>query len=212
MCENPVVAPEAHGPSISADGRYVAFTANTRLGPRDHDFGSDIYVRDRSRGLTRQASVNSAGVDGNGSSYGPQISADGQTVAFTSSAKNLAPHTRPAPNVFLRDLVTRRTSRLHVYAGRELAAISAHGRYVSFSNPNEEPNGIKLWLRDRKRQTTQRLSSGFLIALATGDSLSANGRSATFFGFVPGSGYYVYDRVEGHGPRCDSESPITRGP
>jgi len=148
-------------PSISADGHYIAFESLARLGRRDHDGRVDVYVRDRRRGVTREASVSSAGVDGNGYSDFPEISADGQTVAFRSSSSNLAAHTPElGPNVFVRDLATRRTSRLHVSGGTWPAAISDHGRFVLFFNYYEVPNGIQLYLRDRRRQTTQRVSFG----------------------------------------------------
>jgi len=137
-------------------------------------------------------------VDGNGYSDFPEISADGQTVAFRSSSSNLAAHTPElGPNVFVRDLATRRTSRLHVSGGTWPAAISDHGRFVLFFNYYEVPNGIQLYLRGRRRQTTQRVSFGLLYAWTYGDSLSANGRYAAFLAHTDGeASVFVYDRVE----------------
>lgn len=65
-------------PVISADGRYVAYGAN-----------SQILVRDRQRGATTTASVSNTGELANGTSVFPAISADGTVVTFDSSATNL---------------------------------------------------------------------------------------------------------------------------
>src|SRR5687767_9074037 len=54
-------------PSISADGRYVAFSTIASLVPQDtRQFSLDIYLRDRQAGTTELISVNSAEVPGNG--------------------------------------------------------------------------------------------------------------------------------------------------
>jgi hypothetical protein len=81
----------SEGPAISSHGRYVAFssTAST-LAPGGRDAAS-VFVRDRTKGTLRRASVNDHGVAGNGSSAGAAISAHGGTVAFQSTATNLVP-------------------------------------------------------------------------------------------------------------------------
>lgn len=79
-------------PSISADGHFVAFTADsTNLVPNDTNHAWDVFVRDRVTGTTRRVSVGQDGVEGNGYSEAPEISADGRVVAFTSDATNLVP-------------------------------------------------------------------------------------------------------------------------
>ncbi len=76
--------------TISADGRYVAFKSNaTNLVPNDTNNASDIFVRDRRRGLTVRVSVSSSGAQANGDSSRPMISADGRHIAFYSYASNL---------------------------------------------------------------------------------------------------------------------------
>lgn len=87
--------------SISANGRYVAFTSSASklverdtndecILPPDDSIGClDVFVRDRVRGETTRVSVDSAGKEVTGSSYDPAISADGRYVAFVSSAGNL---------------------------------------------------------------------------------------------------------------------------
>lgn len=72
------IASSGVDPAISADGRYVTFSANNQ-----------VLVRDRQTGVTSTVSVSSTGVVGNGLSVLPSISADGTVVVFDSSSTNL---------------------------------------------------------------------------------------------------------------------------
>lgn len=81
-------------PSISADGRYVAFNslANDLVSTPDelNGFTMDVFVRDMLRGETYLASANSAGTrTGNGFSFEPLLTADGKRMVFFSRASNL---------------------------------------------------------------------------------------------------------------------------
>ena len=70
-------------PSISSDGRYVAFQSlASKLVNGDTNGYQDIFVHDRQTGVTSIVSVASDGKEGNGDSYGTSISADGRYVAF----------------------------------------------------------------------------------------------------------------------------------
>jgi len=79
-------------PSISADGRYVAFWSRaTNLVAGDSNGAADIFVRDLQAGTTTRANVTSSGAQARGgASQQPSISPDGHVVAFTSFAHNLA--------------------------------------------------------------------------------------------------------------------------
>jgi hypothetical protein len=94
-------------PSISADGRYVAFQsdATNLVGVGNDTNGStDIFVHDLQLGTTRRVGVGSTGGQGNGDSSSPSYSADGQYVAFGSLATNLvAGDTNGSPDVFIRE-------------------------------------------------------------------------------------------------------------
>ena len=92
-------------PSISSDGRYVAFQSNaSNLVPNDTNDTWDIFVHDRETAQTKRVSVNSAGVQGNLQSVFPSISSDGRYVAFTSSASNLVPNdSNDVGDVFVHD-------------------------------------------------------------------------------------------------------------
>jgi len=91
-------------PSISADGRYVAFLsfASNLVGADTNGF-EDVFVYDRVTGKTERVSVRSNGDQGNDSSVIPSISADGRYVAFYSFASNLVgADTNGFSDVFVR--------------------------------------------------------------------------------------------------------------
>ena len=82
-------------PSISADGRFVAFQSiDANLVDPPTNGKSQIFVVDFTDGIVRPAarvSVSPGGYDGNGDSVDPQISGDGSTIVFQSTADNLVP-------------------------------------------------------------------------------------------------------------------------
>jgi Tol biopolymer transport system component len=91
-------------PSISSDGRYVAFESYASNLVADTDSGLDIFVHDRQTGMTSRVSVNSSGNKGNGASIYPSMSSDGRYVAFESDASNLvACDTNGWPDIFVHD-------------------------------------------------------------------------------------------------------------
>jgi hypothetical protein len=83
----------AWDPAISADGRFVTFMSlDPNVVPNDTNGTPDVFIRDRMTGTTTRVSVSSEGVEGDSSSSGPAISADGRFVAFRSLATNLVPN------------------------------------------------------------------------------------------------------------------------
>jgi len=79
-------------PSISTDGRFVAFeTPAYNLVPLlgDNNGASDIFVRDRLLGTVERVSVTTAGAQVALGSHAPSISGDGGIVVFDSDAVNL---------------------------------------------------------------------------------------------------------------------------
>jgi Tol biopolymer transport system component len=132
-------------PSISADGRFVAFQSYAwDLVPGASNTEGQIYVRDRTRGITERVSLSSGGEQGNDSSHVPTLSSDGRFVAFSSDADNLVPDDRNGvEDVFVRDRTNGTTERVSLSAtGREGngtsygifggLSISADGRCVAF--------------------------------------------------------------------------------
>ncbi|MEO8477972.1 MAG: hypothetical protein ABI572_13115, partial [Actinomycetota bacterium] len=106
-------------PSISGDGRYIAFDSSaTNFVANDTNGMSDVFLHDTLTGTTARISVRSNGTQGKGGSYDPQISADGRFIVFSSDATNLvAGDTNGATDVFLHDMVTGYTTRLSVDSG-----------------------------------------------------------------------------------------------
>ena len=130
-------------PSISADGRYVAYLSDaSNLVPGDTNGTTDGFVHDRQLGHTVRVSVASDGTQGNGPTFwrGTSISADGRYVTFASDATNLVPgDTNATTDVFLHDRQTRKTTQVSVASdgaqgngASASASISADGRYVAF--------------------------------------------------------------------------------
>ncbi len=210
-------------PSISRDGRYVAFESKASLVAEDTNNVTDIYVHDRETGTTTRVSLASDGQEANGASEGPSISADGRYVAFFSGADNLvADDTNFVRDVFVRDLVAGTTTRVSLKTGglqatdhSEGPSISADGRYVAFESSagdlvDGDTNAMSdVFVHDREASTTTRVS----IASVTGDqangpstgaSISADGRyvafssGATNLGASNGtSNVFVRDREDG---------------
>ena len=130
-------------PSVSADGRYVAFYSfASDLVAGDTDQFEDVFVRDRQTGTTTRASVDTAGGNPNNISNDPSISGDGRYVAFHSYASDLVSGDQNSvADIFVRDLATNTTTRASVDAlGREVssgsggASMADGGRYVAFSS------------------------------------------------------------------------------
>lgn len=191
-------------PSISADGRYVAFTSQaTNLVADDTNGEVDVFVRDRETRTTRLVSVASNGDQANGPNVSPSISADGRYVAFETYASNLVPDdTNSRVDVLVRDLVTEATSRVSVNSAGEQGdeastspAISADGQYVTFASyatnlgDGVDTNGVlDVYVHDRSANETSRVSVGQGNSEANGESLSpsisVHGRFVAFHSFA----------------------------
>jgi Tol biopolymer transport system component len=136
-------------PSISADGRFVAFYSEaSNIVPGDTNSSQDVFVRDTLTNTTTRVSVDSAGNQANRDSSDfplisadrPSMSADGRFVAFSSFSSNLVPgDTNARRDLFVRDTLTNTTTRVSVdSAGNQrnihssAPSISADGRFVAF--------------------------------------------------------------------------------
>jgi len=160
--------------SINADGSLVAFTSYaTNLVAGDTNGSPDIFVRDRSAGLTTRISLDSSGAQANGGSANPAISTyDGRYVAFDSGADNLvAGDTNNDRDIFLHDRSTGTTTRISVSSsGGEgnddsiIPTISGEGRYVAYVSAASnlvpgDTNGVQdVFLYDTVTATTTRIS------------------------------------------------------
>jgi hypothetical protein len=133
-------------PSVSADGRYVAYSASQN----EH---TQIFLRDTCEGVASgckaQTTLLSAASDGsaaNDDSNSPSISANGRYVAFSSAATNLVENAPVGHQIYLRDTCSGAEGSCSpsmqivsidlngALAGTEsfLPSISASGRFVAF--------------------------------------------------------------------------------
>lgn len=99
-------------PALSADGRRVAYQYVHGTPPRGD--WSDLYVYDRDTGGETQVDTAHDGSPADGAATNPLFSADGDTLAFDSSASNLVPGRDPnnSHNPFVCDLRTGTLERI----------------------------------------------------------------------------------------------------
>jgi len=215
----------AVAPSISTDGRFVAFAGySSNFVAGDTNGVADIFVRDRTSGTTECISVSTGGALGGGESNLPSISADGRFVAFESYATNLvAGDSNAQPDIFIRDRLNGTTERVSVSTGGTEAndystdaAVSADGRFVAFRSGATNLGGgavnfrPDIFVRDRLLGTTTCVSVGSVGGFGSGGgfypSMSTDGR---FIAYESDAGdlvandtnftsdIFVYDRLLG---------------
>ena len=212
---------DSTSPSLSADGRYVAFQSfAANLVPGYADV-SNIFVHDRQTGQTELVSVSSGGILGDDDSEAPAISADGRFVAFQSFASNLAPgSTSLVSNIFVHDRQSGETEVASVssngFPGDDDStspSLSADGRFVAFQSfaSNLAPGSTSLvsniFVHDRQSGQTKVVSVSSNGSLGDDDSetpaISADGRFVVFQSFASNlvrrgtggiSNIFVHDR------------------
>jgi Tol biopolymer transport system component len=186
-------------PSISADGRFVAFTSSAAFSADDTNGVSDIYVRDRLLGTTERVSVATDGTQANGSCSRPSISADGNFVAFVSRATNLIAGEVVGSDgrIYVHDRMLHTTERVSVAIGggvpnnsSDRPSISGDGRYVAFESwasdivAGDTFGRKDVFVYDRQTDTAERMSVSTGGAEGNGGSsapsISADGRYVAF--------------------------------
>jgi Tol biopolymer transport system component len=214
----------SYAPSISADGRYVAFTTEaTNLVAGMPWFGG-IVMYDRATGTTRRVDVGVGGAIPTSPAMYPSVSGDGRFVAFMSWANNLDSEQLPfMPSVYVRDMSLRQTIRI-IRPSTDgilndpwfLPDISADGTHVVFHS----------YRKDLVEGDTNDYADVFLAEVATGritrvsvktggeqiaaqsmwPSVSADGRFVTFetwgdadrdYPQTRGSQVYIHDTASG---------------
>jgi Tol biopolymer transport system component len=190
-------------PSISTDGRYVAFRSEASdLVPDDGNNTDDIFLRDLQAGTTVRASVDTAGGDPDGGSEDPSVNGDGRYVAFRSSASDLVPSDgNGVEDIFVRDLTSARTIRLsqdliHREANGDLTfspSISADGRFVAFSSyatnlvPGDRNGDEDVFVKYARVVTVTGISPNHVARGAANVTVTITGA-----GFEPGSVVQVH--------------------
>ncbi len=212
--------------SISADGRYVAFTSEAaNLVDEDLNGVMDVFVRDLVKKSTSRVSISSTGEEGNQSSYWPFISADGGYVTFTSDADDLVDtDSNSYGDVFFHDLKSGKTELISVAtdgkSGNDLSfwsSVSSDGRFVVFMSQatnlvaSDTNASWDIFLRDMTTHETRIISNGYDGSQANSQSeypvISADGRFIAYASdatnIVQGdtNGYrdaFEYDRETGN--------------
>ena len=184
-------------PTISADGRIVAFTSNASLVPEDDNRAMDVYVRDTVTGTTELVSESFGGgvtQEEYKYSYAPTVSADGRFVTFLSYVRDLTEATSNTiwQQVYVRDLAADTTELISVNQSggftdnaNLLPAISADGRYVAFQSygklvPGDTDSLSDIYLRDRETDTTTRVSGPAPDGNSASPEISADGSHVVF--------------------------------
>ncbi|MEN6591928.1 MAG: chitobiase/beta-hexosaminidase C-terminal domain-containing protein [Methanobacterium sp.] len=137
----------SYSPSISGNGRYVAFASQaTNLGPGGSGNGiKDIYVYDRTAKVMRWITHDANGKPASNHSYFPVISADGTTLAFQSTSKNLGTGGSEyyVEDIYIYDLTSNASNNYPVWITHTVdgktangasmnPSISENGRYIAF--------------------------------------------------------------------------------
>jgi Tol biopolymer transport system component len=170
-------------PSISADGRFVAFDSiASNLVPGDTNLHWDVFVRDRQTGALQHASLTSAGLLPASDSREPSVSDDGRYVSFWSRSSLVSEDVNVKIDVYRRDLLLGKTELVSTTETGGVgtndtwqSAISADGRYVAIRSWSkllpEDTNGfVDVYVRDMDSAVTVRANKS-----ASGDQ--ANGHS-----------------------------------
>jgi Tol biopolymer transport system component len=161
-------------PSISRDGRIVAFTSYASdLVADDTNATSDVFVLDAATGEITLITRNAAGAPANGASITPRVSGNGRYVTYSSFASDL-----PGPAgattqgiVYRYDLTTGATELVshspngsYPLKGAGVGDISSNGRFiVYYSNshnlvPGDHNGRYDIFEWDARTDTTTLVS------------------------------------------------------
>jgi Tol biopolymer transport system component len=203
------------GPAVlSADGRFVAFLSRaTDLTSNVTDHAAQLYLHDLQRDTTVLVTTTLTGTGIDASAEQPSISADGRFVVYQSRAANLVPiDNNHAMDVFVYDRLAQ-TNRLVSmnWEGTNSGLNASHspllapdGRSLVFlSRANDLVSGLAVmgpgpavFLHDLVKQTTVRISDGFIALLPLSahrpHTITPDGR---FIAFSLGPQLAVYDAL-----------------
>lgn len=128
-------------PSVSGDGRYVAYRSNaSNIHPDDDGPENDIFLFDAQLGTIIICSQHTFGTQAGNSCNFPVITADGQFIVFQSGSSAMVNgDNNNRTDVYRHNRLSRETERLSVTTyGLELngdsqrPSVSSDGRYVAF--------------------------------------------------------------------------------
>ena len=147
---------DCYAPSISGDGKSVAFESHsTNLITDDKNGMKDIFIWHSATNKIERVSMAKDGKDANAESYEPSVSGDGNFIAFTSTASNISETEKGTSNnnVFLRDMVLNKTIMISIDptskkgGGGSNASIAYDGKRMAFYSQtstlvSDDKNGL----------------------------------------------------------------------
>ena len=225
-------------PSISAGGRYVAFSSGANnLVAGDTNVQTDVFVRDRDAdangvfdepgtGSTSRVSVFTSGAQAANASQLPAISGDGRMVAFWSSAA-LVRDAAPSPgSVYIRDLETGETLRGSLAddgsaasaTGDARVGLSGDGRFIAFTSgsanvvPGDTNGETDVFVHDRTLAPPA-LPPGVCLTTPINLSNAPHGSASTQQVAVAGDHVYAaWGETRGLVFRASADGGATFGP
>lgn len=191
-------------PSISGDGRYVAFNSNATdlMNISDGNGSGDIFLRDMNTGILTLITINASGTGtANAGGELPLLSETGRYVVFRSRATDLTAvrDTNSWHDYYIRDvlagtttLITASTSGTGVGSNNhaDRAAMTPDGRFVVYQSRAGDlvagdGNGVgDVFIYDHNTGSTRMVSVSSAGAIGNGESknavVSADGRYVVF--------------------------------
>ncbi len=203
--------PDASGPVMTPDGRFIAYTTgDSTNAPRN------VFRWDAQTGATVPVSVNLSGIlSTNGMSDTPAVSPDGRYFSFVSDATDLVTNVVNGEfQVYVRDLLSGTTRLASADAAGAasgdasvaIPTLSNDGRFVAFDSPSDRHlaadrnRAHDAFVRDTVAGTTELVSS----AAAGLDAFTGVGFSSVGANCVSADGRWVVftslgdDLVAGH--------------
>ena len=226
-------------PTLSKDGRYVAFESHTDMlfsVPDNQPLGrSDIVLREWQAESTLRASVGVEGSTPNGNSFAPSLNADGRYVVFESDATNLVEEdSNGLKDIFSYDRQKGKTRLasfglpgIAISADRFASAQSANGRFVAFrSNALRVfENGavqttFQFYTKDIRNDSSLTVNWSRIVDRLSGrfgPALNANGGVMAFAVYPFSDSFNIPDRTDifltdrRAGPFIDPSRPDVNG-
>lgn len=215
-------------PAVSRNGRWVAFTSKARnlSGPTPGAYLS-VYVYDAKRNRTELVSRQSRSDGGraaNGWSEVGDISADGSTVSFTTTADNLGGPIAVRKNVYVYDREQHRVELVSRRSGGDGGGganrsslngsyLSASGRFVAFASKATNLGGpakglFRGYVYDRKRDRVRPIAPAAddRDSYSYPEAITGDGRRVAFYVYGAfGGGSFAYELRSGDRRRIGRE-------
>jgi Tol biopolymer transport system component len=188
-------------PSISPDGRYVAFVSDaSNLVPGDSNGARDVFLKDLQTGTIERLNTSSSGAEGSGGGCSaPALGAGARYVSFVCQQSGLVAQSSPFAQLYLKDRVTGTLQRLSESAAGLAADADSRAGARALSDA-----GLAVFDSHAKTLTgldTVQLSNVYLVAHTSEQAASTTLITATTPAVPrPGEAYAVQVEVSSAGP------------